>query len=409
MTENKSPRFFYGYVVALAAFWIQMIGWGAYCAYGVFFNPLLIEFGWTRATISGAASLSFLIMGFFAITAGKLGDRFGPRIVITGCSAFLGLGYLLMHQVNTIWQLYLFYGVIVAIGQSSLDVLPLSMIARWFVRRRGVMSGIVKVGTGVGIMIMPPIANWLISSYGWRTSYLIIGSATFAFIVLAAQFLRRDPAQKGLLPYGLEEANADHLNAAYGGFSLQEAIHAKQLWMLCAIYLLIVSCTQTILVHIVPHGIELGISAASAASVLAAIGGISIIGRLVVGNASDRIGNKLAMIVCFLMLAVALFWLQLAKELWMLYLFAVIYGVAHGGFFALISPVVAELFGLGSHGVIFGIVIFGSAIGGAIGPVLAGHMFDITGSYYQAFLICAAVAVIGFILTLLLRPPSRKL
>ena len=132
-----------------------------------------------------------------------------------------------------------------------------------------------------------------------------------------------------------------------------------------------------------------------------------MVGRLVMGIASDRVGNKRALIICFLILVAALFWLQFAKELWMLYLFAGIYGFAHGGFFALISPIVAGLFGTSSQGLLLGIVISSGAVGGAIGPVLAGHIFDITGSYQTFFLILAIVGIIGLILTTLLRPISE--
>ena len=408
MTGDRKPKLFYGYIIVLVGFGIQAVGWGVYSAYGVFFIPLLIEFGWTRAAISGATSLSFLLLGFFTIIAGRLGDKFGPRVVMVGCGLFLGLGYLLMSQVSAIWQLYLFYGLIVAIGSSGLDVLPLSTVARWFVRRRGMMSGILKAGTGAGILIMPIVVNGLIVSYGWRTSYLIVGSAAFAFIILAAQFLRRDPGQKGLVPYGADEAGAADLNATEAGFSLREAIHLRQFWMLCALCVSTFFCIDTIMVHIVPHGVDLGLPAANAATILAVIGGVSMVGRVVMGSAGDRVGSRLAISICFPIMAVALFWLQIAQELWMLYFFAAVYGFAHGGFFALLSPLVAELFGLGSHGVIFGIVIFSGALGGSLGPVLVGYIFDVTNSYQLGFLACALLAVISFILALLLRPTGGK-
>ena len=404
MTADKKPKLFYGYIVVLAAFGIQTVAWGLCSTFGIFFNPLLIEFGWTRAMISGAFSLSFLILGFISIIVGGLNDRFGPRMIMVVCGFFLGLGYLLMSQLNTIWQLYLFYGVILGIGMSGMDVLSLSTIARWFVRRRGMMSGIVKAGAGIGMVIMPPIANWLISSYGWRTSYFIIGIIALALVILVAQFLRRGPAQMGQLPDGEEEVNIGCLNSADGGFSFQEAIHTRQFWMLCVIFLLVGFCVEAIIVHIVPHATDLGISAVSAANILAVIGGVSMIGRFVMGSAGDRIGNKPAYLICFVLLSVALLWMQLARELWMLYLFACVYGFAHGGFFAVISPWVAELFGLSSHGVILGAVFFSTTIGGAIGPVLAGHIFDITSSYQLAFLVFTVACIVGFILTLLLKP-----
>jgi len=404
LAKNGAPKFFYGYIVVLAGFFIQVVGWGLYSTFGIFFNPLLIEFGWTRAMISGAFSLCFLILGFISIIVGGLNDRFGPRMIMVVCGFFVGLGYLLMSQLNTIWQLYLFYGVIVGIGMSGMDVLSLSTIARWFVRRRGMMSGIVKAGAGIGILIMPPIANWFISSYGWRTSYFIIGIIALVFIILVAQFLRRDPAQMGQLPDGEEEVNIGCLNSVDGGFSLQEAIHARQFWVLCVIFFLVTFCAEAIMVHIVPHATDLEISAASAANILAVIGGVSIVGRFIMGSAGDRAGNRLAIIVCFLILLVSLLWMLVAKELWMLYLFACIYGFAHGGFFALISPSVAEFFGLSSHGVILGAVFCPTTIGGAIGPVLAGHIFDVTSSYQLAFLVFTVACIVGFILTLFLKP-----
>lgn len=269
------------------------------------------------------------------------------------------------------------------------------------------MTGIIASGIGAGMMIMPPVASWLIASYGWRTAYIIIGIIAMVFTISAAQFLKRDPAQIGQLPDG-EEAKVSHLDLAGGGFSFVEAIHTRQFWMLCAISLFIIFCVETILVHSVPNAVDLGISATNAANILAIIGGASIVGRFVTGSAGDRIGNKSAIIVCFVLLSAALLWLQVAKELQMFYLFAVIYGFAHGGFFALVSPIVAQLFGLRSHGAILGVVLFSGTVGGAIGPVLAGKIFDVTGSYQIAFSVCVAFSVIGLILASLLKPTNKR-
>ncbi len=385
-----------------------MVAFGVFLTFGVFFNSFLNEFGWARATISGAHSLAFIMLGFTSIIVGRLGDGVGPRMIMVGCGVLFGLGYLLMSQISAVWQLYLFYGVIVGIGMSGVDVLMLSTVARWFVKKRGMTSGIVKVGTGVGMLIMPIVANWLISANGWRNSYIILGSVALVLIVLMALFLRRDPSQKGLVPYGEEKASTGSLNSVDKGHSLREAIATRPFWMLCTVFLLIFFCAQAILVHIAPHALELGISATGAASVLATIGGASIAGRFIMGSAGDRVGIKLTTVICLVVLAVALFWLQLAGELWMLYLFASMYGFAHGGVFALVSPLVAELFGLSSHGVIFGIIIFCGTIGGATGPLLAGRIFDVTGSYQLAFLICAAFSVIALVLLFLLRPTEQR-
>ena len=320
---------------------------------------------------------------------------------------FLGLGYVLMSQVNTVWQLYLFYGLVVGLGMSSIDVIPLSTMARWFVRKRGTMTGIVKVGTGAGQLVFPLLASGLIVTYGWRNSYLVIGTIVLIGIVLAAQFLRRDPGQMHLMPDG-DRKQSEVMNGREAGLSLSKATHTRQFWMLGAINLTIFFCTLTIVIHIAPHAIDTGISATKSAGILSIIGGISMLGRVVMGSAIDRIGSRRAMIISFIIMLAGLLWLQVARELWMLYLFAVVHGFAHGGFYTIISPLTAELFGMRSHGVIFGIVIFCGTIGGAVGSLLAGYIFDITYSYRLDFWILAAVGFAGLVLISLIKPVRTK-
>jgi MFS family permease len=403
VVPNK-PRFFYGYVVVAAAFFIQVMGWGINNSFGVFFNPLLTEFGWLRATISGAVSVNFLVHGLVSIFVGGLNDRFGPRLIMTGCGFFMGLGYLLMRSVNAVWQLYLFYGLIAGVGLSGMDVVILSTIARWFEKKRGTMTGLIKVGTGVGMLVMPIFITWLITAHGWRTAFALLGILIILMIVSLSQFLVRDPAKKGQRPDNEREADSRQMDSSEQGLSFHETVHTRQFWTVCAVYFLILACVYTIISHIVQHAIDLGISPTTAASFLAAIGGVSIAGRFLMGNAGDRIGNRMALLVCLSFLFAGLIWLQAAKTPWMFYVFAALYGFAHGGFFALGSPLVAGLFGTRSHGLILGIVIFSSTIGGAIGPLLAGHLFDLTRSYQAVFYILAALCISGWILTASLKP-----
>ena len=408
MDKIKDRKYPYGYVIAAACFGIQAIGIGTYVSYGVFFNPLLSEFGWSRVAISGASSVAFFLMGLFGIFVGRLNDRMGPRNVMAVTGFLFGLGHLLMSRLGAVWQLYLFYGVIIGIGLSSVDVITLSTTARWFVRKRGIMTGIVKIGTGAGQFIIPLVASILITSYGWRTSYIIIGAAVLLLLVSIAQTLRRDPKQIGPLPDCEKEMSGGKLGLAGGDLSLGEALHTRQFWTICALNMTIVFCFLIIMVHIVPHAQDMRVSATRAASVLSAIGGVSMAGRFTSGIAIDRIGSKRAMILCFILLIAGLLWLQMAKELWMLYVFAAIYGIAHGGYFTTISPIVAEFFGISAHGVLFGIVAFSGTVGGAIGPILAGYIFDVTAGYTPAFWLCTFVSALGLVLLLLLKPIEGK-
>ena len=396
---------FDGYRIVAAGFVIQGVVIGAMFAYGVFFRELEAEFGWSRTMISGASSLSFVVMGVLAIVAGKLNDKIGPRILITASALCFGIGYGAMSRLQAPWELFLFYGLLAGIGYSTHDVVTLSTITRWFVRRRGAMTGVVKVGTGVGQLLVPVIAAALIAAFGWRNAAFIIGAASMLILLVVAQLMRRDPRSMGQHPDGvaIEGARAP-TGAGETGMSVAEAAGTRQFWILCAAQLTIFFCLLTVMIHIVPHATDLGIAPAVAATILSTIGGASIAGRLTIGMLADRLGGRRSLGLSFLILLASFLLLQSAETTWTLFLFALVYGFAHGGFFTVMSPTLAEFFGTGSHGVIFGIVLFCGTIGGAAGPLLAGTLFDTTGSYETVFLILTGFCLMGLILTAALQP-----
>ena len=377
--------------------------WGVYYAFGVFFMPVLNEFGWTKAMTSGAFSLASLMNGLLAVAMGGLTDKFGPRMVMTVCGLFLGLGFMLMSQVSHVFHLYLFYGIFVGVGMSGSFIPLTSTVARWFFKRRGLMTGIVAAGSGIGALIGPPVASRLIPVYGWRMSYLILGGITLFAVVLSAQLIKRDPTQVGQAPYGENRAEQAGLDLRVEGLSLREAIYSPKFWVFFTTGFCYGYCVFTIMVHLTPHAIESGISAVHAASILATIGCFSIVGKLLLGRAGDRVGNRRTLMLGFILMSLALIGLVPARIGWMLFLIAGLFGFAFGGIAVSHSPLVAELFGLRSHGVIFG--VFGMSVGwgGAMGPYLTGYLFDVTDSYWMAFLLCAVISLIGILFAALLR------
>ena len=269
------------------------------------------------------------------------------------------------------------------------------------------MTGIVIAGVGIGQLIGPPVVSRLIAAYDWRLSYIILGGVVLIVMVAAAQFMKRDPAKMGLLPYGENEVKQQGLASETRAFSLREAVYTTQFWVTLVMFFCFGFGIFGITVHIVPHAIELGISAVSAPYVLAVMGGVSILGTYVLGGLGDRIGNRQVFIIGFILMAAALFWLVPARELWMLYLFAALFGFAMGGTGAVESPLVAGFFGLRSHGLIYGVVHIGFTVGAALGPLVMGYIFDLTGSYQMAFLVCGVVGVVGIIMAVVLRPTKR--
>jgi MFS family permease len=398
-------KYFYGYNIVAAGFLIQAVCIGAMFTYGVFFKEFQVAFGWSRALISGASSLAFLVMGAAGVLAGGLNDRIGPRLIVMASGASLGLGYLLMSQLSAPWQLYVLYGILVGVGFATHDVITLSTVTRWFVKRRGAMSGFVKVGTGFGQLVVPLAAAALIAALGWRNAYLVIGAVALATMLAVAQLMRRDPQQMGLHPDGgHHETGRSDLVSAGNGLNLKAAARTWQFWIICIAEFAVFFCMFTVIVHIVPHARDQGLQPAAAAAVISTIGGVSMIGRVVMGAACDRIGGKRSLMVCFIIMLCSILWLQVAASAWMLFAFAVIYGFAHGGFFTVMSPTVAELFGTGSHGLLFGLVLFSGTLGGALGPLLTGSLFDATGSYRTAFVMLTTLVAAGFVLISFLRP-----
>ncbi|MBI4286674.1 MAG: MFS transporter [Chloroflexi bacterium] len=401
MPEKKSG-FFYGYVIVIACFIVMVVSIGINYSFGVFFEPLLNEFGWTRATISGAYSLFLAIYGPLAIIGGRLNDKFGPRVLITISGLILGLGFLLLSLTSAVWQLYLFFGALMAMGLSIGFVPLLSTVARWFVKGRGLMNGIILSGTGAGSMLWPLVMNWIIAGYGWRTLFVVLGIVSIVVVAVAAQFLKRDPQSVGLSPYG-GNAAVSTTPMPETGLSLREAVRTPQLWLLLAIVLTMGYTTFTALVHIVIHAIGLGIPTAVAGGALSFYGGMNIVGRIGMGVLADRIGTKRAYVIGLVLLALNMLWLLAVKNVWMLYLFTGVFGIAFGTF-AITSPIMAEFFGLKSHGALMGISETAMVVGAAAGPVLTGYIYDVTGSYQLGFMINAVIAVIGLMLGLVVRP-----
>ncbi len=404
MHIDKEQLFSYSTVIIVACFSLQAVGLGNLIAYGVFINPLLDEFNWSRAAVSGASSVAIFFGGVFGVLVGHLNDKIGPRLVTIVCAFFFGFGHIIMSQIGALWQLYLVYGLFIGVGMGSVDIIPLSTIAHWFREKRGAITGIVKVGAGFGQLVIPLAASILITRHGWRTSYIVLGIGSFVLFFIIGLLLKRAPQQELRSNQKNIDRSSDTAQGNDSSFSFREAVRTKTFWIICISNMLGIFSLMTIMVHIVPHATLLIDSPTRAAGVVSTIGFSSMLGRFLMGLVIDRIGTKKSTILCYGLLILTLLWLQAAKAPWMLYLFAVFDGIAHGGVFTIISPIVAEFFGIKSHGSLFGIVVFASTTGGAAGPLISGRIFDIAGSYYPAFWMLTIISIIGLVLISMLKP-----
>jgi MFS family permease len=414
MTDSQSnqakrniPIFYYGYVIVLAAFFILLLVEGIHSTFGIFFTPLLTEFGLDRAATSGIASTTMLLTGLLGIVMGRMSDRLGPRLVLSVCGLLVGLSLLLMSRVTAIWHLYAIYGVMLGIGRSGVMVPLMSTVARWFTKQRSLMTGIVINGIGVGSLIFAPTAGRLIALYEWRTAYLIMGGIALVLILFFAQLLRRDPSKLKQSGVPAIETAKDTALLPDDGHSLKGAVSTGQFWLVIFMFFCIGFTRLTVIVHIVPYAIGTGMSPVSAANTLAVLGGMSIITTLGSGILGDRIGNRKMLMIGFLMTIVAYILLAVARADYMFFIVPVIFSL-NWGVASCESPLVAGLFGLKAHGTIFGMMGLSYTIGAAAGPFIAGYLFDITDSYVIAFTLCIALSILAIIALRIVRPLHKN-
>ena len=394
---EKTGRFYlnYGYVVVLFAFVIILVLWGVFNSFGIYFKSMISEFGWTRASTSGAFSLASFLSGLVAAYMGFLNDRFGPRVVMSLCGLCLGFGCIFMSQVETLWHFYLFFGIIIGFAMGGGFIPLISTVARWFTVHRGLMTGIVASGVGAGALIVPQISNTLLSRFGWRTSYIITGIGALVIVIAAAQFLKNQPGPGKQNAADEEPKTPKNEDCGDQSASLGEALGSVPFWLFSLTGFCYGYNLFSLTVHVVPHAVDLGIPPGLAAGLLSTYGGFSIVGKILFGRVLDKINSKKTMFIGFSMMMVAFLGLVFAERTWAIFTSVGVFGFFYGACTVSHSPMTATLFGLKSHGLIMGVFAISVTIGGALGPFLTGAIFDQTGSYRTAFAICAAVGVTG--------------
>jgi len=391
------------------------ITYGSYNSFGVFFKSLGSEFGLTRTGTSGIFSLYMVLSCVVALIGGWALDKYGPKIIALLMGVFIGLSLLLTSQTNASWQLFITYSLLLAMGTGPNYVIIMATVSRWFDKKRGFALGVVGSGAGLGMLLIAPFATYLISSFGWRMAYTIIGFIAWLIVIPLSRLLRKNPYEIGALPDGIRASEmgigepSRESSTPQTGLSLIQASGTGNFWLFGSIWLLYAFCYLLILTHIVPHATDMGIPAMEAATVLSLIGGGNIAGRLIMGRVSDSIGRTMTAITCALLVAGAMIWLIWSQDLWMLYLFGVVCGFSFGGLDSPVTALIGETFGMRSIGVIMGALNVAWGIGSAIGPALGGLIFDASKSYSTAFLIGAlAMLTVALLIALVRRETDRK-
>ncbi|HEX9420844.1 MAG TPA: MFS transporter, partial [Methylomirabilota bacterium] len=368
-------------------------------------------FGWSRGAISTALSINLVIGGLAGFGVGALSDRFGPRVLLVPTVALAGTGFALVSTVGALWQLYLFVGVLSGLGMSSFYLLSATTVTHWFDERRGLALALVLVGFNLGYIGGGPLAAWLITTVGWRSAYAMLGGGCGLIALVAALYVRLPrPSEAATLrlPSARDHAPDHPTGGPTGrrGATLAEALVDPRQWCLNFAWLLLGGLAFMLTVHIVPFARDHGVSLGGASLALTAYGMGSVVGRVTAGALSDRIGTGLTMRIAFtlqIMALVALLWLPSRETL--LGSLAT-FGAGFAAADTMIAKAIPEVFGMRAIGAIMGVLTLGWRSGAALGPVVAGFLYDATGSYTVPF--GAAPLVVGASWALFATATSRR-
>lgn len=413
---KKRPWIFYGWIVAAISFVTLLLIYGLRYSFSVFYVVILDEFGWSRADTALIFSASIITYGVLAPISGALMDRFGPRVVLSLGALFATIGGILCSRADSIWQFFILFGIIYAAGTALGGWVPnTAVISNWFIRKRGLAFAIFTGGFGASFLV-PIAAERLISVVGWRGAFVIMGALIGIIVIpLVAIFQRHRPQDMGLQPDGVEPEDAQGKTAkkaipvealvvdkkwAATEWTLLKAFKTYRFWTLLLAMFCAWGIGQNMMVtHQVAFAVDLGHSRMFGALVFSLYGVVYLVGNFL-GFVSDRWGREPVMVLGFTGASLGILMLVIASVIgegaptWFFYLYIVFFGLGTGINGATLTAAVADIFQGKHFGSIYGFIVAGFGVGGALSPWLGGRIHDVTGRYTWAF----ATVVIAFII-----------
>jgi MFS family permease len=418
---DRATRLHWAWVVAAVAF-VTLIGAAAFRSVpGVLLDPLHEEFGWSHGLIGSAVSLNLMLFGLISPFAAALMDRFGIRPVVTFALVMVAIGSGLTIWMTEPWQLVLCWGLLVGVGTGSMSMAFVATVtSRWFVARRGLVSGILTAGNATGQLIFLPVVAWLATHHGWRTAALVASAASLAVVPLVLLLLRNHPADLGLRAYGATDADPgppphQHVGSSAGRAVsvLVDAARSRTFWLLAGGFAICGMTTNGLIAtHFVPAAHDHGMPATTAASLLAVVGVFDVLGTIASGWLTDTWDPRLLLVGYYALRGVGLMTLpslmapHVEPSMWV---FIIVYGL---DWVATVPPTVAlcrDRFGAATGPIVFGWVFASHQVGAALAASGAGVVRDLTGAYDPAFYAAAGLCAVAALMSYAIRrvPPAR--
>jgi len=411
MPDNFQARlpFFYGWIIVAVAFVTVALGVTARTAFSLMFPPIVAEFGWERGLAAGAFSFGFLVSALCSPIVGRLMDRRGPRFVIEAGVLIMAAGLLGATRIETPWQLYLTLGVLVGVGANCMTFTAQSQyLPNWFIRRRALAISIAFAGAGAGAIVLLPWLQTIISRDGWRASCATLGIIALVVLVPINLLVRKRPSEVGLHPDGDRTGDGHGVSRGVSNvvdpswvaidWTLRRAMRTGRFWWIVVGYFCAGFVWYAVQVHQTKYLVEIGFSTMQAAWALGLVAAVAVPGQIVLGALSDRIGREIVWsITCagFAICYAALLALADGPSQGLLYIMILSQGVLGYGLTALMGPIAVEIFEGPHFGSIFGVITVALVGGGAVGPLVAGVIHDVTGSYNVAFALSIVLCVVS--------------
>lgn len=395
---------FYGWIMVFGIFLMVVVSAGIFMSFGVFLNPLLEDFGWTRGTISLAYSIFMLTGGVCTLLIGGIVEHYSIRKILVIGGTIHAIGIMLTSTTQELWHLYIFYGVLASMGRSTFNISYVTLVNRWFHEKRGIAMGFIMSGQGMGPFLFSPFATSLIVAYSWRTAFFVIGAMMLSAAVIAWLFVRNHPQDMGVRALGAPPSatpspasstvsnKTPKLDKVWG-----RVLRNEYFWLLSLTHFFCCICHAIPLVHVAAYANVAGLSKLASAWVLGAMGLMSFAGRLYWGFFADRYGSRLALMVTTTLQAIFMLWLIKTQDPLVFFLFAIFWGFGYAGVTMQYGIISRDVFPTAIRGPAFAGVSCSAMLGMASGGFLGGILYDISQTYDTAWkvsLITGAIAAL---------------